>query len=88
MNFLQDFVVNDVRRTLFEEVSSFNGNLDDEKDLVQLIEAQFAALQKAFRIPLSESNEDAYCKAATKLLNLYRTGRLGHYTLDRVPMIY
>ncbi|KAM7476194.1 hypothetical protein LguiB_023437 [Lonicera macranthoides] len=83
----QDFVVNDVRRRLFEAVSSFNGNLDDERDLVQLIEAQFAALQKAFRIPLSESNEDTYCKVATKLLNLYRTGRLGHYTLDRVPMI-
>ncbi|KAL6981436.1 hypothetical protein U1Q18_023066 [Sarracenia purpurea var. burkii] len=42
----KDFVVLNVRQTLFETISSFHGNLEDEKDLVKLIEAQFAALQK------------------------------------------
>ncbi|XP_059651716.1 DAR GTPase 2, mitochondrial isoform X1 [Cornus florida] len=79
----QDFVVNEVRRTLFEVISSFDGNQEDEKNSVQLIEAQFAAVQKAFHVPL-ESVDDTCNKVASKLLNLYRTGRLGHYTLDRV----
>ncbi|THG03577.1 hypothetical protein TEA_022954 [Camellia sinensis var. sinensis] len=104
----QDFVVHDVRRTLFEAISSFHGNLEDGNDLLKLIEAQFAALRKALRVleesdaedgraqfaalrkalrVLEESDaEDGRGKVAAKLLNLYRTGRLGHYTLDPVPM--
>ncbi|KAL3537164.1 hypothetical protein ACH5RR_000530 [Cinchona calisaya] len=79
----QDFIVNDVRRTLFETVSSFNGNLKDGKDLAQLIEAELKMLQRAFHI--TESNEDDHSKVAIKLLDLYRTGRLGHYILDTIP---
>ncbi|KAA8520144.1 hypothetical protein F0562_014400 [Nyssa sinensis] len=80
----QDFIVHDVRRTLFEVASSFDGNLEDEKDLARLIEAQLTTLQKALYVPLA-SGDDTCNKVATKLLNLYRTGRLGHYTLDHVP---
>lgn len=76
--------MSDVRQTLFETISSFDGNLDDDKDLTRLIEAEFIALREAFRIPV-DSTEDAHCKVAGKLLNLYRTGRLGHYTLDSIP---
>ncbi|XP_062097160.1 DAR GTPase 2, mitochondrial [Humulus lupulus] len=79
----QDFIVNDVRQTLFEIISSFDGNMDDEKDLTRLIEAETIALQEAFRIPV-DLNEDAHYKVAGKLLNLYHTGRLGHYTLDSI----
>ncbi|XP_057498826.1 LOW QUALITY PROTEIN: DAR GTPase 2, mitochondrial [Actinidia eriantha] len=82
----QDFVVNDVRRTLFEKISSFHGNLSYEKDLLKLIEAEFAALQKAFNL-IAESELEAQDKIAAKLLNLYRTGRLGHYTLDAIPRL-
>ncbi|KAL6981432.1 hypothetical protein U1Q18_023061 [Sarracenia purpurea var. burkii] len=80
----QDFVVRNVRQILFETVTSFHGNLEDEKDLMELIEAQFAALQKTFNL-LVESDAEARSKVASKLLNLYRTGRLGHYTLDSIP---
>lgn len=75
--------MNDVRQALFEIISSFDGNMDDEKDLTRLIESEIIALQEDFRIPV-DLNEDAHFKVAGKLLNLYRTGRLGHYTLDSI----
>lgn len=73
-----------VRQTLFEIISSFNGNLEHEEDLVKLIETQMTTLKEAFQVP-AELGEDAHHRVASKLLNLYRTGRLGHYTLDPVP---
>lgn len=76
--------MHDVRRTLFESISSFHGNMEDEKDLSRLIETQFTSLLEAFRIPM-EVGEEAQNKVAAKLLDLYRTGRLGHYTLDPIP---
>ncbi|XP_060174112.1 DAR GTPase 2, mitochondrial isoform X2 [Lycium barbarum] len=79
----QDFTVNKVRRTLFETVSSFNGNLQDEEIMLQLIKAEFAVLGDAFNLP--SDSDDYVRKVAAKLLNLYRTGRLGHYTLDLAP---
>lgn len=81
---MQDFIVHDIRRTLFETISSFDGNVEDEKDMCRLIETQFTALREAFRIPM-ELGEEAQDKVAAKLLNLYRTGRLGHYTIDPIP---
>ncbi|CAK9143388.1 unnamed protein product [Ilex paraguariensis] len=80
----QDSIVHNVRRTLFEVISSFHGNLEDKKDLERLIETQFTALQQAFHVP-SASDEDGHNTVSFKLLNLYRTGRLGHYTLDFLP---
>ncbi|XP_043715760.1 DAR GTPase 2, mitochondrial [Telopea speciosissima] len=79
----QDCVVRSVRRTLFETVSSFKGNLENEEEMGELIEAQFVALREVFHVPLG-SDEDGIYKVAMKLLNLYRTGRLGHYTLDAI----
>ncbi|XP_071718701.1 DAR GTPase 2, mitochondrial [Rutidosis leptorrhynchoides] len=80
----QDFVVQAVRRALFEEISAFKGNMGYEKDMIQLIEAQFIALRKVLNVN-SDAYRDANGMIATKLINLYRTGRLGHYTLDSVP---
>ncbi|KAL0410849.1 UNVERIFIED_CONTAM: DAR GTPase 2, mitochondrial [Sesamum latifolium] len=80
----QDFIVNNVRRSLFDTVSSFTGCIENGKDLARLIEQEFEVLVKVFHLPL-ESEESSYCRAAAKLLNLYRTGRLGHYTLDSLP---
>lgn len=81
----QDFIVRDVRRTLYKAVSSFDSKLEDENDMMRLIEAQIMGLREAFRIPL-EPEKDAYNMACKKLLNLYRTGRLGRYTLDAFPV--
>ncbi|WCJ41068.1 Mitochondrial ribosome-associated GTPase 1 [Euphorbia peplus] len=77
----QDIVVHDVRRILYETISSFDGKLEKEMGMEQLIETQFTALEEAFQVP-TEFGDAPYCKVATKLLNLYRTGRLGHFTLD------
>ncbi|KAK6120749.1 hypothetical protein DH2020_045511 [Rehmannia glutinosa] len=79
-----DFIVNNVRRSLFDAVSSFAGCIENGENLARLIEEEFEVLLKVFYLPL-ESKESNYCRVATKLLNLYRTGRLGHYTLDPVP---
>ncbi|PHU01792.1 DAR GTPase 2, mitochondrial, partial [Capsicum chinense] len=76
----EDFIVNKVRRMLYEAVSSFNGDLEDKETMSQLIKAEFAALRDAFNLP--PDSDDCVRKVAAKLLNLYRTGRLGHYTLD------
>ncbi|THU56286.1 hypothetical protein C4D60_Mb11t15680 [Musa balbisiana] len=79
----QDFIVKDVRQTLFKTISSFEGHLEEENDMEKIIESQFIALQEALKVS-AESSEDRYKAVAVKLLNLYRTGRLGRYTLDLV----
>ncbi|KAM1048812.1 hypothetical protein ACFX2C_027986 [Malus domestica] len=76
----QDFIVHEVRKTLFEMISSFDGDVEDER----LIKEEIKAMGGAFHVPL-ESEEDAENKVAAKLLNLFRTGRLGHYILDCIP---
>lgn len=78
-------MVHNVRGAIFDIISSFDGNIDDGDDMVKLIEAQIQVLREAFRVP-EELDENVYDKVAVKLLNLYRTGRLGHYTLDSLPV--
>ncbi|CAM0956109.1 unnamed protein product [Alopecurus aequalis] len=80
----QDFIVRGVLQTLFETIATFQGDLGSENDLRRLVEIQLTSLQNAFRLS-AESNEVMSKCVAIKLLNLYRTGRLGHYTLDHVP---
>ncbi|XWS65727.1 hypothetical protein CRYUN_Cryun05aG0138500 [Craigia yunnanensis] len=87
MDHTQDLIVHDVRGAIFNIMSSFDGNLEWEDDMIKLIEAQFVAFREAFRVP-EELDENAYDKVAVKLLNLYRTGRLGHYTLDPLPVTF
>uniref|UniRef100_A0A6N2MEP4 Mitochondrial GTPase 1 n=1 Tax=Salix viminalis TaxID=40686 RepID=A0A6N2MEP4_SALVM len=80
-----DFMVNRVRQTLLESISCLDGNVQNEKHLEELIEAQFTALREAFLVS-SEPGIDSQTRISAKLLNLYRTGRLGHYTLDPLPL--
>ncbi|CAH9104651.1 unnamed protein product [Cuscuta europaea] len=80
---LGDFIVNNVRKTLYHCISSFSGNLDEENSLLHLIKVEYANLAEAFH--LSSEAVDDLPRVASKLLNLYRTGRLGHYSLDSVP---
>jgi len=77
-------MVQDVRRTLYETVSSFDGNIRCEVEMEALIAGQFTALQEVFHVS-TEREEDAHVVVAGKLLNLFRTGRLGHYILDNLP---
>ncbi|KAK8523569.1 hypothetical protein V6N12_048086 [Hibiscus sabdariffa] len=82
----QDLMVHDVRGAIFDTISSFHGNLELEDDMMELIEAQLVALTAAFRVP--EGGENVESKVGVKLLDLYRTGRLGHYTLDPLPVTF
>ncbi|KAG5000336.1 hypothetical protein JHK87_021408 [Glycine soja] len=81
----QDCIVQDVRRTLFETISSFEGDVRCEDEMEALIARQFTALQEAFHVSIESEEDDAHDKVAGKLLNLFRTGRLGHYILDNLP---
>ncbi|OAY77121.1 DAR GTPase 2, mitochondrial [Ananas comosus] len=83
----QDFIVKDVRRTLFMTISSFKGSLEKGKEMEKLVESQFMALHEAFRVSY-ESTEDRNKAVGAKLLNLYRTGRVGRYTLDAFPELW
>ncbi|CAM8928096.1 unnamed protein product [Rhodiola kirilowii] len=81
----QDCVVNDVREVFFDTISAVKGSIENEQSMSRLIEHQLILLKDAFRIH-EESNEEGYRKLTMKLLNLCRSGRLGHYTLDSVPL--
>lgn len=74
----------DVRRTLYESICHFNGDLEQQKDFARLVAAQLDALREVLDVS-SKVDQDVPNKVAAKLLNLFRTGRLGHYTLDNVP---
>lgn len=79
----EDHVV-EVQKAIFRTFSEFEGNLENEDDLEDLIESQFNALQKAFKIPVN-SGEVGRNKVSKKLLQLFRTGKLGHFILDSLP---
>lgn len=76
--------MNSVRQILFESISSFKGGPGNEDEFRSLIDCQMVSLQEAFKVSI-DSSEDVHKSIALKLLNLYRAGRLGHYTLDHVP---
>ncbi|TVU31594.1 hypothetical protein EJB05_23286, partial [Eragrostis curvula] len=80
----QDFIVKAVRKVLFESVSFCKEDLGKGDEFRRLIESQIMSLREIFKIS-TEPSDDMHKPVALKLLNLYRTGRLGHYTLDHVP---
>uniref|UniRef100_A0A803MAE0 CP-type G domain-containing protein n=1 Tax=Chenopodium quinoa TaxID=63459 RepID=A0A803MAE0_CHEQI len=76
-------IVTEVQCALTASFLNFDGNLEDENDMESLIELQFEALQKAFKIPQTAS--ECRAKASKKFLTLFRMGKLGHFILDDVP---
>ncbi|KMT15043.1 hypothetical protein BVRB_3g061660 [Beta vulgaris subsp. vulgaris] len=78
-------IVTEVQHGLSDSFSKFDGNVEDENDMESLIELQFEALQKAFKIPPSAS--ECRTKASKRFLTLFRTGKLGPFILDEVPDI-
>lgn len=81
---VQDLVT-EVQCALYTTRSEFDGNVEDENDLENLIELQFEALQKAMKIP--HKTAEARLKVSKKLLTLFRAGKLGPFILDDVPLI-
>ncbi|XP_020575156.1 DAR GTPase 2, mitochondrial isoform X2 [Phalaenopsis equestris] len=80
----QDSIVSDVRQTLFESISSLKLHQEKEEEMERFMDVAFTVLCEPLRI-LNKSEEDRCKVVASKLLNLYRTGRLGRYTLDIAP---
>ncbi|XP_021724151.1 short integuments 2, mitochondrial-like [Chenopodium quinoa] len=76
-------IVTEVQCALTDSFLNFDGDLEDENNMESLIELQFDALQKAFKIPQTASESRA--KASKKFLTLFRMGKLGHFILDDVP---
>lgn len=86
MDHTQDLIVNDVRGTIFDTISCFDGDIELEEDMIKLMEAELVALRDAFRVPQGLGEYVYNRVVSVKLLDLYRTGRLGHYTLDTLPL--
>ncbi|KAG8367887.1 hypothetical protein BUALT_Bualt16G0119300 [Buddleja alternifolia] len=82
VHYIED-VVTQVQRALCGTLTEFNGNLEDEGDLGNLIDQQFEALQKALKIPHKAS--EARTMVSKKFLTLFRIGKLGPFILDDVP---
>ncbi|KAF9604759.1 hypothetical protein IFM89_010261 [Coptis chinensis] len=82
--YIEDLVT-EVQCALYVTLADFDGNLEDENDLESLIEKQFLALQRAFKIPPNKASDEARTMVSKKFLTLFRTGKLGPFTLDDVP---
>ena len=74
-----------MQRSLYKTIAEFDGNVEDENDLENLIEQQFETLQKALKIPHKAS--EARLMVSKKFLTLFRTGKLGPFILDDVPEV-
>ncbi|KAB2069453.1 hypothetical protein ES319_A08G097100v1 [Gossypium barbadense] len=86
MDHTQDLIVNDVRGTIFDTISCFDGDIELEEDMIKLMEAELVALRDAFRVPQGLGEYVYNRVVGVKLLDLYRSGRLGQYTLDTLPL--
>ena len=81
---LQDTVVLSVRESLCNTLSNFDGDLEDEKNIEELVDVQMHELRKVLKVPM-DLGDVGWTVVSRKLLNLYRIGRLGHYALDMLP---
>ncbi|KAF2308020.1 hypothetical protein GH714_034477 [Hevea brasiliensis] len=82
--YIEDLVT-EVQCALYKTLAEFNGSLEDENDLENLIEQQFEVLKKAWKIPHKTS--EARLMVSKKFLTLFRTGKLGPFILDDVPEV-
>eukprot|EP00250_Pteridium_aquilinum_P008550 c18029_g1_i1 orf=131-1039(-) len=80
----KDSVVLSVREALYNTLSNFDGNLEDENDMDSLVATQMHELRKVLKVSM-ELGDVGWELVSKKLLNLYRIGRLGHYALDILP---
>lgn len=82
VHYVEDMVTG-VQRVLYTSLAEFDGNLESENDLENLIDQQFEMLQKALKIPQKAS--EVRTAVSKKFLTLFRTGKLGPFILDDVP---
>ncbi|XP_024539637.1 short integuments 2, mitochondrial isoform X1 [Selaginella moellendorffii] len=73
-----------VREAITSLMINFDGDLEDEDAMTELIDNQMYELRKTFRVPQSDGYE-GYNKVARRLLQFYRGGKLGSYVWDILP---
>lgn len=60
--------------------------MDIREDMEGLVDTQMHILRQVFHVP-TELGEAGMARVSQHILELYRKGRLGKYTLDIVPGI-
>ncbi|PIN01839.1 Conserved ATP/GTP binding protein [Handroanthus impetiginosus] len=61
----QDFMVNNVRQTLYNAISSFTGCIENTENLARLVDEEFEFLLKIFHLPLKSEAFNNYCRFCT-----------------------
>lgn len=72
-----------VRNVIAQTCLKFDGNLEDKDDMESLVDEQMITIRRIFKVP-SEVGDDGWIRVSKQLLKLFRTGRLGRFTLDPV----
>lgn len=75
-----------VRNVIAQTCLKFDGNLEDKDDMESLVDEQMITIRRIFKVP-SEVGDDGWIRVSKQLLKLFRTGRLGRFTLDPVPVM-
>ncbi|KAL3678093.1 hypothetical protein R1sor_021049 [Riccia sorocarpa] len=73
-----------VRDLLASACIKFDGSLENNEDMESLVDVQMNHLRKFFHVPV-ELGDAGLERVSKHLLDLYRRGQLGQYTLDVVP---
>ncbi|KAL2641897.1 hypothetical protein R1flu_009484 [Riccia fluitans] len=73
-----------VRDLLASSCLKFDGSLENIEDMESLVDVQMGLLRKFFHVPV-ELGDAGLERVSKHLLDLYRRGKLGQYTLDIVP---
>lgn len=80
-------VEENVRKSIAQSCMKFDGNLEQEEDMESLVDEQMHMLRRVFKVPV-ELGDDGWIRVSKQLLKLYRTGRLGRFTLDLVSKVH
>ncbi|KAG6548230.1 hypothetical protein Mapa_010281 [Marchantia paleacea] len=73
-----------VRDLLASACLKFDGSLENKQDMESLVDVQMNLLRRFFHVPV-ELGEAGLERVSQHLLEFYRKGRLGQFTLDIVP---
>jgi hypothetical protein len=75
-----------VRKVITQSCLKFDGDLKNKEDMECLVDEQMNVFRRIFKVP-AQLGDDGWIRVSKQLLKLYRTGRLGRFTLDPVPEV-
>lgn len=74
------------RKVITQSCLKFDGKLENKEDMESLVDEQMNMFRRIFKVP-AQLGDDGWIRVSKQLLKLYRTGRLGRFTLDTVPEV-